>query len=67
MTLDQSQNKPIRYGKLTVLETITKDDDYYVVLKCRCSCGKIEYVRDTDLKNGYITICYDCYCKGENL
>ena len=49
------------FGDLIVLErSIKKDASHSVFWKCKCSCGNIETILGTDLRNNKITKCSQC-------
>jgi len=55
-----------RYGKLTVLEECTTQEDYRRKMKCLCDCGNFHICSISDLTTGH---CMSCGClnksKGE--
>lgn len=50
------------YGSLTVIERCFEPKGYW---KCRCTCGQIDYIPGTKLRNGQIVACADCRKKNK--
>lgn len=62
MSLDIKKLVGNKYGKLTILEEAIpyhhKDAKYpHRVMKCKCDCGKIKYIRLSSLRSGLTTTC----------
>lgn len=51
------------YGQLIVLERANEISPGY--WKCKCSCGKIDFIAGSQLRNGKITACADCRKKNK--
>ncbi len=48
----------LKYGMLTVIKEIKeRSPDKHIIIKCRCACGNITYVKKTRAKNGYVKSC----------
>lgn len=54
-----------RYGRLTVLEKVKKDNDTRAFWRCRCDCGNEIVASGKDLRSGHTVSC-GCYCRESN-
>ncbi len=53
-----------RFGFLTVLESVKRENCNHILYECLCDCGKTVIKRKTELKTGKAT---SCGCNGNNI
>lgn len=52
-----------RYGSWTVIGPGGRTPHRKKMLECRCDCGAVKMVRETDMKSGRSKGCVDCYLR----
>ena len=51
-----------RFGRLTVIEKVSKNNESRAYWRCRCDCGNEVISSEKDLRTGHTQSC-GCYCR----